>query len=460
MLGLVFLVFVSQYIKNDKYSQLYSNAVRGANAVAGWYTENGSTLDRERLDFFFIPMAESTDTTFFVTDVEGKPIFCTEKAPCVHTYAQISDTVRQAISDDGKYAEIGQLDGLYNEKFYTVGVPITTADNIRIGYVFSSYVAALQQDNFVNQMLKMFLISAVAVLVITFIAVYFVSMQLAKPLKQMSLAAVQFGKGDFSSRLPVTSYDEMGQLALSLNNMAQSLSVSEASRRSFIANISHELKTPMTSIGGFIDGILDGTIPPEKERHYLNIVSDETKRMTRLVRTMLNLSKIEAGEMKINTAKIDMVDTVCRTVFSFEQQIDKKNLKIEGLDHDKVIVDADPDLIHQVVYNLTENAVKFANVGGYLRFEFHEDAQGTSISIKNSGAGLSKDEIPKIFDRFYKTDKSRGLDKNGVGLGLYIVRTVINLHGGEIMVRSVEGEYSEFIFTLPNHKQSKFKKNS
>ena len=156
-------------------------------------------------------------------------------------------------------------------------------------------------------------------------------------------------------------------------------------------------------------------------------------------------------------------DTICQTLFSLERQIDDKKLEIRGLDHDKVFVDADEDLIHQVVYNLTENAIKFANTGGYIEFEFLKEGGRQMIGVKNSGEGLSKEEIPRVFDRFYKTDRSRGQDKSGVGLGLYIVRSIVTLHGGDIIVKSVQGEYCEFLFTLPPGKpktQNKFKKNS
>ena len=464
VLGLVFLVFVSQYFKNDKYQLLHYNAQRAATEVAKDYEENNNNIDKETLSNFFEPMAKSIDTTFFLTDTQGKTIYCTDNSPCVHTTQTVQATILNSVAQDGSFAEVGRLGGIYKKSCYTVAVPVVLSNGSTLGFIFTSAHVAKQQNNFINEMLKLFLISSVGVLIITFIAVYFVSVQMMKPLRQMSIAAQKFGKGEFNTRLEITSSDETGQLAMALNNMAQSLSVSESTRRSFIANISHELKTPMTSISGFIDGILDGTIPPEKERHYLNIVSDETKRLSRLVRTMLNLSRIEAGEMKINTSKINIVDIICRTVFSFEQQIDKKHLTINGLDHDKVMVEADADLIHQVVYNLTENAVKFVDEGGYIEFSFNTDNQNTLIGIKNSGTGLSKEEIPKIFERFYKTDKSRGLDKNGVGLGLYIVRSVVNLHGGDITVSSVEGEYSEFVFSIPNPSPMpksplKFKKN-
>lgn len=170
----------------------------------------------------------------------------------------------------------------------------------------------------------------------------------------------------------------------------------------------------MTSIAGFIDGILDGTIPPEKERHYLSIVSDEVKRLSRLVRSMLNIAKIEAGEMKLKPTVFDVNEVVLSSIFTFEQTIDAKHLEIKGLDAGKIMVEADEDLIHQVVYNLLENAVKFVNEGGYIEVSYTVDPKRTYINIKNSGEGIPKDEISKVFDRFYKTDRSRSIDKTGV----------------------------------------------
>ena len=202
---------------------------------------------------------------------------------------------------------------------------------------------------------------------------------MVRPLREMSQAAKNFGKGDFTARINIDTDDEIGQLASSFNNMAKSLSALESMRRSFIANVSHELKTPMTSIAGFVDGILDGTIPKEKQNEYLRIVSDEVKRLSRLVKSMLNLSRIEAGELKIQTTQFNVVEIICQTVFSFERQINEKHLDIRGLDQDKVMVEADPDLIHQVVYNLTENAVKFANDGGYLEFSFAVEGNVTDV---------------------------------------------------------------------------------
>ena len=211
----------------------------------------------------------------------------------------------------------------------------------------------------------------------------------------------------------------------------------------------------MTTIAGFIDGILDGTIPPEKRDDYLKIVSEEIKRLSRLVRSMLNIARIEAGELELRPDLFDVNDTVIRTVFTFEQPLEAKNIEVRGLDGGKVMVEADPDLIHQVVYNLIENAVKFCNEGGFIDVNYSEDDSYTSVGIRNTGDGIPKDEIPHIFDRFYKADKSRSRDKGGAGLGLHIVRSIVNLHGGDIIVRSVEGEYCEFVFTIPKPHKSK-----
>ena len=296
----------------------------------------------------------------------------------------------------------------------------------------------------------MFLIAAAAAFILAFVVVGLFSYRLVKPLRQMSAAAKSFGDGDFSIRVPVTSNDEIGQLATAFNNMADSLSGSESMNRSFVANVSHELKTPMTTIAGFIDGILDGTIPPERQSHYLHIVSDEVKRLSRLVRTMLNLSRIDNGELKLRPNDFDISETVLSTVLTFEKSIDEKKIDIRGLDTlQPMQVHGDEDLLHQVVYNLVENAVKFTNTEGYISFNVSDSIDRIVVTIENSGSGIQSDELPRVFEKFYKTDKSRSQDKNGMGLGLYLVRTIIKLHGGDISVSSVVNEYTRFSFYIP-----------
>lgn len=205
----------------------------------------------------------------------------------------------------------------------------------------------------------------------------------------------------------------------------------------------------MTTIGGFVDGILDGTIPEDRHREYLRTVSEEINRLARLVRSMLNISKYEAGEMQLQTEDFDVTELTVKTVLLFEKRIEDKKIDIRGLDSGRNYVNADMDLIQQVIYNLTENAVKFVDEGGYISYMFGVSDEKVTVTIRNSGEGLKKNEINKVFDRFYKTDESRGKDKTGVGLGLSIVRSIVKLHNGSVLVRSRQGEYTEFEFTIP-----------
>ena len=432
LLGVIFMVFAAQYFKEDKLGALEKNAKYAAEmteryiiSVDGRYQLVNNAL----LTSSWIPMAKALDADIYLANLSGDVLLCTHRSTCNHMVYGIEEEMIQKVKNSGCYTEVGKMGEIYKSSYYTAGVPLTLSDGQIAGVIFASS-SAQGLTEFMGDILKMFLLSALVML-------------------EMLKATEAFAKGDFSVRVPIREQDEIGKLSMAFNNMADSLAQQETVRRSFIANVSHELKTPMTSIAGFIDGILDGTIPPERERHYLTLVSDEVKRLSRLVRSMLNIAKIEAGEMKLNPTVFDVNESVLSSIFTFEQTIDAKHLEIRGLeDTGKIMVEADQDLIHQVVYNLLENAVKFANEGGYVEVSYTVDPKRTYINIKNSGDGIPKDEISKVFDRFYKTDRSRSMDKTGVGLGLYIVRSIVNLHQGEVIARSVEGEYCEFSFSV------------
>ncbi|MEE0930654.1 MAG: HAMP domain-containing sensor histidine kinase, partial [Acutalibacteraceae bacterium] len=207
-------------------------------------------------------------------------------------------------------------------------------------------------------------------------------------------------------------------------------------------------------IAGFIDGILDGTIPQNKQKQYLRIVSTEVKRLSRLVASMLSLSRIDNGELRLKKQNFNLAEVVISTLLTFEQKIEERHIDIQGLESCTVpaMVDGDPDLIHQVVYNLFENAVKFVDTGGYISVALTNSQDRIELEIKNSGHGIEPEELVHIFERFYKTDKSRSQDKNGMGLGLYIVKTIMRLHGGDITAQSVIDEYCSFTLWLPKDK--------
>ncbi len=251
-------------------------------------------------------------------------------------------------------------------------------------------------------------------------------------------------------RVPVKGRDEVAELAVAFNNMAESLNNYDTMRNTFMSNVSHDLRTPMTSISGFIDGILDGVIPPEKHEYYLGLVSAEVKRLSRLVSTLLDISRIQAGERKFTMTGFDICEMGRQILISFEQKIDEKHLDVSFLcDEEKLLVTADRDAIYQILYNLCDNAVKFSAEGGALRIEIRRQKnRKVLISVYNEGQGISPADIPYVFDRFYKSDKSRGLNKSGVGLGLFIAKTIVEAHREKIWVESEYGKDCCFNFTL------------
>ncbi len=445
-LGIMLLIFSMRYF-NIQTRQELSEALASASTYTKQQVEEDGRTDLSYAGA--ISVATGTDI-FLVGSNNGEVIYCTESLDggvCTHSTYSIDESIINAALE-GNFFETGTLGNIYTNPHFTIGASLEIG---AVGYgelVLFVSTPTSGMGIFLRDIFMMFVISAIAVLVLAFIVIYFATFNMVKPLRQMSVAVKCFSQGDFSIRIPVDGNDELSQLSMAFNNMATSLAELEQSRRSFTANISHELKTPMTVIGGFVDGMLDNTIPKEKHQHYLKIVSDETKRLSRLVRSMLELARIEAGEMSLTMNPVDITSVITGAVFNFERIIEEKNIDIRGLDIGKIYVNADVDLIHQVVYNLIDNAVKFTPDGGYILFSVNVSGNIVSIGVRNSGSGISKEDMIHIFERFYKSDRSRSINKNGVGLGLYIVRSIINLHGGDILVNSKEGEYSEFVFTL------------
>ncbi len=456
MLGTVMMAFFAQYWRGEKKDLLLKNANSIADVSSVFLTKSGEDsyqLETNVLKGFIATFSTSIDADIFITDLEGN-ILLGNYANSKLTDPQTVPKQTVAAAAQSGYEGRGTFGGLYQSPSYIIGVPMYTSEGQCVGTVFAATSAA-SVNAFEGEALQMFLVAAVAALAITFCVVGVFAFRLVKPLRQMSAAARSFGSGDFSVRVPVTSSDELGQLAVSFNNMANSLSNSEGTRRSFIANVSHELKTPMTTIAGFIDGILDGTIPKEQESKYLHIVSDEVKRLSRLVKSMLDLSRIDSGEMKLHPSRFDITHTVVTTLLTFEQKIDEKGIEIRGLEEAAPQeVWGDQDLLHQVVYNLMENAVKFTNEGGYIAVQVSDSIDRTTVVIENSGPGIAPEDLPMIFERFYKTDKSRSRDKNGMGLGLYLVRTILKFHGGDIAVSSAVGQFCRFEFYIPKPQEA------
>lgn len=449
LLGLILVMLSARYFKDDNLDSLQRRAVQVADLVSYDYRRNsGKYIEYNVITSSFSIISATSEMDVFLTDTSGKVLICSDNDECVHKEAQVDDKIMKKTLAKG-FRAVSNIGGIYAHNAYVVGVPVKVDNDITIGAVFVSTNASIIQS-YIKDVFTIFIIGAFLIIVVSFVVIYFTTEAMARPLRAMLRATDSFAKGDFAVRVPVEGDEEIEQLAMAFNNMASNLANLENTRRSFVANVSHELKTPMTTIGGFIDGILDGTIPAEQYNYYLGIVSDEVKRLSRMVVSMLNISRIEAGEMKFNPQTVDINEIVCRTVLGFEKALEEKNIEVTGLDIEKNYALADPDFVHQIVYNLIENAVKFTPENGTLAVTYSkEDDKMLTVAIRNTGEGISKEEIPKLFDRFYKTDRSRSMDKKGVGLGLHIVKSLVHLQGGTITVRSAEGEYTEFVFTLP-----------
>ena len=331
--------------------------------------------------------------------------------------------------------------------FYSL--PIESDNNSISGYVFVGAPARML-TRLLSVIVRSVILGIIWIMLATLIAVYVISERIIAPLKEISRAAKKFAAGQLDVRVRVHGCQEVAELGTAFNHMAESIEISEKMRNTFISNVSHDLRTPMTSISGFVDGILDGVIPPEKHKHYLKIVSDEIKRLSRLVVSLLDISRIQAGERKFTMTPFDICEMSRQILFSFEKKIESKDLDIDfDFDEENITAIADRDAIYQVIYNICDNAVKFSRDKGTLRISIkkHKNRRYL-VSIYNEGKGISTEDLSLIFERFYKSDKSRGLDKSGVGLGLYICKTIIDAHGEEIWATSEKGQSSTFSFTV------------
>lgn len=357
---------------------------------------------------------------------------------------------------------IGAYDKLFGESTLSVGHPIIYVNSNHkatvIGAVFfhiNMQTIMAPVEYVYNSILTILLLSlAVALLLILIL-----TNKIIIPLKQMNDAAKNIANGDFSTKVNIYSDDEVGELASSFNYMAEELGKLEELRKSFIANISHDFRSPLTSIKGFVQAMLDGTIPVDSQDKYLNIVLDESERLTKLTNNILDLTKMEGGEIKLDIVEFDLHEVIRKIIIGFEQRIVEKDLKINLLlIQERLIVLADIEKIQRVIYNLLDNAIKFVNNADEITVETSVVSKKALITISDTGPGIEKDSLKYVFDRFHKADKSRGRDKKGTGLGLAIVKQIIKNHGEDIIVESEVGVGTKFIFELPVASKKMIKK--
>ena len=450
ILGASFQIQVNNYMEDSTVDGLRQDASVIANLAAA-YSVDGNLSSRELLLNLDI-ISQVTEADVVICDSQGYIILCSDALTgCDHQGWQLNADYLNKVIENGGDSATGVIKSLYDDQRYVVSVPIISDSEAKGIVIVSSPTAATSQ--ILNRISNIFLTAEVFVVLISVLAVTAFARRESRPLRDMAKAATAFGHGNLEARVKIEEdcSEEMEELALAFNNMASSLQKSEYQRQEFVANVSHELKTPMTTISGYIDGILDGTIPEERREHYLRIVSDETKRLSRLVRSMLDISQLqkEEGIPEEKKMHFDLEECAGQVLITFEKKINDKRLNVEvDMPEHPVYTMANRDYITQVIYNLIDNAVKFCPEGRTLGLKIREGNTKAYVSISNTGETIPPEELPLVFDRFHKLDKSRSQNRDGWGLGLYIVKTIVCSHGEDISVTSKDGK-TAFTFTMP-----------
>lgn len=453
VLGITFMIFANQYFELERLNVL-SMCVESVedNLEVNYQRHVGKISDVTPLTENLQLIKDTTQSTVMIADTKGRLLTCTDEKDCIHKSVDLPKAAVTMMEKEQTAVRVSDtFSKTYGGDYYAVGKALRDDSGAVTGYIFASCTKGTISI-FTNALLSMFMLSACVMILISSIVSLMVTSKLTTPLRNITEVARRFSQGDFSVRAVVEGDDEVAHLANTFNHMATFVENNETSRSNFVANIAHELRTPMTSIKGFVDGIIDGTIPPEKEGTYLKIVSEEIGRLARLTNSMLDISKLDSGEFILNVDSYNIWDTISAVAFAFESRIEDADIQVKGFEPQRIRVYADKDIIHQVVYNIVDNALKFTPNGGCITFNVTEDKQSgyVTVKIRNSGSGIAKEALPYVFERFYKADSSRSVHTKGAGIGLYIAKTLVQRSGGDIYVESTEGEYTEFIFTLPS----------
>ena len=453
LMGVSFFSLSYNYARGQRTDELLVRA-QAVSKLSVRYLETGRYLSMEELqeDEQFRQLAATaaviSEMDILVCDTDGHVLLSTDETMAGQSI-NIPQSVMEKVLSDGTWSGRSRLDQIYQNKQFIGGVAVVNPTSGKtLGAVFTVSTSA-SIDDLWRAFAGLLLMTAFVVLMISFMASSITTMRQIKPIREMAQATRQYAEGDFDIRMNDYGREhEIGELAASFNNMAESLQQTERQRREFIANISHELKTPMTTIAGYTDGILDGTIPPENEKQYLQIIANESRRLSRLVRRMLDVSQLQAMDPLRGGNHFDICESMRRVLISMEKKINDRHLDVDAdIPDEPILVLGDNDMITQVIYNLLENAAKFAREGSTLYLGVAMMDGKARVTVRNIGDTIPAEELPLLFERFHKSDKSRSEDKDGYGLGLYIVKTILQQHKEEINVTSENG-VTTFTFSL------------
>lgn len=458
VMGSAQMVMITDYFSRESEQYLGKNADAIVSVIKGSVTVDG-------LNNMINNFSRVTGSYIYVIDKQGRIISgsnsddLADKRPFF-----LEDEYTKVVLSGKRNTMIGTIGGLFEETMFTLQVPIESVGGEVVGAVSVSRPIP-EHQRMRYDMFKILLISMLIISVIATGLSYLLAKSFSGPMRNMREATKEFAKGNFGARVDAmaekSAIAEIAELAGAFNNMAEKLEKSEEIKNAFVSDVSHELRTPMTTIGGFVSGMLDDTIPQDKQKEYLKIVQDEVQRLSRLVDTFLDITRLQSDKMTLNMTNFDINELIRITVIGFEQKIEKRNISVElSLDSESCFVFADRDSITRVMTNLFDNAVKFTDTNGLISILVERKQKEVFVTIRNTGKGISSDELPMIFNRFYKTDKSRSENREGNGIGLYLVKNILNAHGKDISVNSVEGEYAEFVFRLNKGKSHQERKKA
>ncbi len=451
VLGTVFMYFTNNYFVNESRQILMQTAQTSLSAMNTFIKEDSVKADDLLYNLFVI--SSSTDSLVHIYNTQDEGLVCSSNSSCeIIENRQAGVDFLTSLQEEGEGITFEMVLSENEETdSYMLMYDIINSNKEHIGFVrVSSKSDTISL--FLESLTAIFIFAAGFVLIIANAVSFFLTSRIINPIEKVSDAAKEFSLGNFSARVDVKKgAAEITQLSETFNAMASFVENNEESQSNFIANISHELRTPMTSIKGFIDGILDGTIQTNEQDKYLKIVSDEIGRLARLTNSMLEMSKAQEENYEYNMATYDIWDTISTIVLGHESEVEEKNITIKGFEPQPLNIYTDADIVHQIIYNIYNNAVKFTPKNGEILLDVKKPKaqDNVVIRIRNTGEGIPKKDIPYIFERFYKSDKSRSINKKGAGIGLFIVQTLLTKIGGKIEVKSVVSRYTEFIVTLP-----------
>ena len=449
--GVFSFIIVTTFVPNMTMDHLIREKAKSlyeeANYIAGNYASGlyASETDLETVKEQLDSLSVYLDSTIRIINPSGRLVLDT------NTPLNVEDVVMIENFDPtvtgGSYYIVDNFFDSFESDVLSVLAPITFNYKVRGYVVIHCGIGNIQES--CNSLLNISYITLAILLLLSLIILIFFTEMVYVPLRKITHATEQYAAGNMHYEFQVESDDEIGYLAACLNYMARQIAGAEDDQKKFVANVSHDFRSPLTSIRGYLEAMLDGTIPPELHQKYLEIVLNETQRLTKLTNSLLTLNNLNTKGMLLDRSDFDINAVIRSTAASFEGTCRQKNISIELiLTGEEMYVNADMGKIQQVLYNLIDNAIKFSHHDSVITIETSLKKNKLFVSVKDTGIGIPKDDQKLIWDRFYKSDLSRGRDKKGTGLGLSIVKEIINSHGENINVISTEGVGSEFLFSL------------